>query len=92
MAQTSFRLDDSVDEWVENRLVYGQSKGAFLRYTVETMMEIEPILDELYDKHDYQKREEFVRNAVEEKVDEVMAQDGDMSHEAITGNEIEDER
>lgn len=86
MAKPSFQIDDEADEFVESRLVYGQSKSAWYRYSVKTMMQVEPILDELYESHEYQKRQEFVEAAVKEKVDEVMAEGGDMSHDNITGS------
>jgi len=80
MAQASFRLDDDIDEWVNTRLVAGQNKSVWYRYSVETTMQIDPILDMLYDRYEYDKRQEFIEAAVKEKVDRVQQQ-SDMSHD-----------
>ena len=70
MAKPSFNLDDDIDKWVEDRLVYGQTKSAWYRYAVRTTMECDEVLDELFEKYEYDKRREFVLNAVSEKVKE----------------------
>ena len=80
MAQASFRLDDDIDDWVSTRLVVGQNKSVWYRYSVETTMQIDPILDRLYDRYEYDKRQEFIECAVKEKVDRVQQQ-SDKSHE-----------
>lgn len=70
MAKTSFQMDDSTMDWVESRLVYGQSKSAWFRYAAQTTVEVDEVLDELYESHEYEKRREFILNAVSEKVEE----------------------
>jgi hypothetical protein len=71
MAQPSFRVDDSVDNFVESRLIAGQAKSVWYRYAVESIMQCDPILDDIYDRYEYEKRQEFIEVAVKEKVDEV---------------------
>lgn len=70
MAQTSFKLSDDLDDWIEQRLTYGQSKGQWFRYAAQTTHELDEILDELYEEHQYDQRREFVVNAIAEKVEE----------------------
>ena len=70
MAKTSFQLDDDLDNWIESRLSYGQSKASFLRHSLAISKDIEPLLDEIYDRHQYEKRRDFVMEAVSEKVEE----------------------
>ncbi len=70
MAQTSFQLDDDLNNWVESRLTYGQSKSSWFRYAAQTTHELDEVLDELFEEHEYDKRREFVRQAVSEKVEE----------------------
>ena len=71
MARTSFTYDDELDEWVEDRLVPGQSKSAWIRYAVETTYAVDGILDELYEPYEYDERQDLVEEAVREKVDEL---------------------
>jgi len=80
MAQPSFRVDDEVDHFVESRLIAGQAKAVWYRYAVTTMMQCDPILDSLYDRYEYEKRQEFIETAVKEKVDRVQ-QESDKSHD-----------
>lgn len=70
MAKTSFELDDSLNQWIEERLTYGQSKSSWFRYSVQMTHELDEVLDELYEKHQYEERRRFVRQAVAEKVEE----------------------
>ena len=74
MGSVGFRVDDDVTERVEERLVPGQKKSVWYRYAVQTMIQCEDILDELFGPYEFQEREEFVRQAVAEKVEEVERQ------------------
>lgn len=69
MARASFTLDDDVEEWVESRMAYGQSKSAWYRYAAETMMQIEPVLDEVYERYQYEDRKELIEAAVIKEVE-----------------------
>ena len=74
MAQAGFRLNDDIAEQIDERLVPGQKKSVWYRYAVQTMIECENDLDKLFDPYEFQEREEFVRQAVAEKVEEVERQ------------------
>ncbi|RYJ12758.1 hypothetical protein ELS19_01410 [Halogeometricum borinquense] len=69
MGQATFRLDDEVEEWIENRLVAGQAKSVWYRYAVESTIQVDPILDELYEKYQYEERQELIESAVRKEVD-----------------------
>ncbi len=86
MARASFQIDDENNDWVESRLVYGQSKSSWYRYAMTTIMQIEECLDELYEPHEYEKRQEFVEKAVREKIDSLQANETDLTHENIVGD------
>ena len=78
MAQTSFRLQDEIYEWVEDRLLPGQSKSIWYRYAVETMHNVDGQLDTLYEPYQYDEREDFIEDAVMEKIDRVR---GEANHD-----------
>lgn len=67
MARPSFQVDDEVEEFVEDRLIPGQSKSVWYRYAVETVMAVDPILDEEFEKYDYEEWQAFIEEAVREK-------------------------
>lgn len=67
MGQASFRLPDEVVAEVEDRLVQGQPKSTWFRYSAETMVLVEQVLDGTHDTHDYSGRKQFVVDAVREK-------------------------
>ena len=69
MAKASFQINDEVREWVESRLYPGQNLSIWYRYAVESVMQVDPILDELYERHQYDERQEFIEAAVKEKVE-----------------------
>jgi len=64
MARTTFTFDDDVNDRVESRLSYGQSKSAWIRAAVQLRIQVDPVLDRLYDSHQYEERMEFVERAV----------------------------
>lgn len=76
MARPSFQIRDDIDEWVESRLVAGQAKSVWYRYATKTIMQCDPILDEMYERYQYEKRQEFVEAAVKEKVDRMKVESG----------------
>ena len=69
MGQTSFRLPDQIENWVNGRLVSGQSKSVWYRYAVETTFQVDPILDEIYEPYQYDERKELVEAAVKKEVE-----------------------
>ena len=70
MAKTSFQYPDELDDWIVSRLGYNNSKSQYLRYATQTQHEVDEILDELYEPHQYDERREFVVSAVSEAVKE----------------------
>lgn len=88
MAQPGFIIEDRVDEWVESRLVPGQSKSEWYRYAVTTIMQSDPQLDKLYEPYEYEKRQEFVEKAVQEKIESVQNDIG-RPHDDIVDNDDE---
>lgn len=71
MGHASFMLDDEIEEWVEDRMAYGQSKSAWYRYAAETMMHVDGQLDVLYERYQYDERSDFIEDAVMEKIERV---------------------
>jgi len=69
MAQASFRVDDEFENRVRSRLVPGQAMSIWYRYSAETTMIIDPILDEIYEPYQYDKRQELVEAAVIKEVE-----------------------
>lgn len=69
MAQTSFELDDEMNAMIESRLSYGDSKASWLRHATKLRLQIDPVLDELYEPYQHEERIEFVEQAVKEAVD-----------------------
>lgn len=74
MAQTSLRVDDDIMDRIDGRLAPGQSKSVWYRYAIQTMVQCEDDLDELFGPYEFQEREEFVRQAVREKIENVEQQ------------------
>lgn len=53
----------------------GQSKSSWYRYAVNTMIETDPILDELFEPYQFDERTEFIETAVRNEVE--RRQDGE---------------
>ncbi len=69
MARASFQLDDSLEDYVESRLVYGQAKSAWYRYAIKSVMQVEEVLDQVYEPYQYDKRQELIEAAVKREVE-----------------------
>jgi hypothetical protein len=69
MAQPSFRIDDDLEQFVESRIIEGQAKSVWYRYSIETTIQVDPILDEIFEPYQYEKRKELVEAAVKKEVD-----------------------
>lgn len=72
MGQVTVRLDDEVTDWIEERLYPGQRKAVVYRYMIHSHYEIDRMLDELFEPHEYEDRQEFVEEAIEEAVEEAV--------------------
>lgn len=69
MARTSFQLDDEVNDAVESRLSYGDSKSEWYRHAVKMRLQVDPMLDELFESYQNEERIEFIEKAVQEKIE-----------------------
>ena len=83
MAKASFQIEDNAEDWVDSRLVPGQSRSAWYRYAVTTIMQVDASLDELYQPYEYEKRQEFIEHAVRKEIDRLQAEETDKSHDNI---------
>lgn len=50
-------------------MIQGQVKAVGYRYVVETIMQTDPILDEIFEPYQYEERAEFFEGAVKKEVD-----------------------
>lgn len=69
MARTTISFDDEIDDYIQNRLVKGQSRTIWLDYAIETVYGIDKQLDPQFDPWEYDERSEFIQEAVEEKIE-----------------------
>jgi len=69
MAQTSFRFDDEIKEWVDNRLIQGQNAAVWYRYAVESVFAADQYLDDIYEPYQYDERKAFIEEAVRKEVE-----------------------
>lgn len=78
MARASFQLDDDIEEWIENRMAYGQSKSAWYRYASQTMRSVDLALDEVYEPYQYDERREAVIEALEMYIEKKKKENDNM--------------
>ena len=71
MAKTSFDMDDEIEAELENSLSYGDTKKEIFNDAIQMWLEVDPILDDVYERHQRDLRHEVVVKAVREKVDEI---------------------
>ena len=69
MARTTVTYNDSIDEWIDQRLVAGQNRTVWLRYALETTYAVDGYLDEIYEPYQYDERQELIEAAVKKEVD-----------------------
>jgi len=69
MAQTSFRFDDEIKNWVDSRLIQGQNAAVWYRYAVESAFVADQYLDDIYEPYQYEERKEFIEAAVQKEVE-----------------------
>lgn len=69
MARTTLSLPDELDEQIEMDLSYGDSKSEWLRHAIKMRMQVDPILDEIYESYQREERLELVEAAVRKEVD-----------------------
>jgi len=78
MGHASFQIDDDIEEWIEDRMAYGQSKSAWYRYASRTMRSAELALDEIYEPYQYDERREAVIEALEMYIEEKKKENDNM--------------
>ena len=71
MANPSMSIEDEVLEQVESRLSYGDNRSSWFQHAAEIRLQIDPMLDELFEPDDVEKRKMFVEAAVRKEVDRV---------------------
>lgn len=76
MAKTSISLPDEMNEEIEMELSYGDNKSEWIRHSIRLRQHVDPILDEVYESYQREKRLQLVEAAVREKVDEMKEQNG----------------
>ena len=69
MGKASLDLPDELEEEIENQLSYGDSKAEWIRQAIRIRQTVDPVLDEIYENHQRQKREELIAYAVRKEVD-----------------------
>lgn len=69
MARPTISMPDELEERVEMQLSYGDSKSEWIRHATKLRLQIDPILDDLYEPHQSEERVQFVENAVKEAVE-----------------------
>jgi metal-responsive CopG/Arc/MetJ family transcriptional regulator len=69
MARTTLSLPDELNQQVEMELSYGDSKSEWVRQAIKLRMDVDPILDELYESYQREERRDLVVAAVRKEVD-----------------------
>lgn len=75
MAKATISLPDELNDEIEMDLSYGDSKSEWIRQAIRFRQQVDPLLDELLDSGDKEKRVKFVEQAVREKVEEIKNMD-----------------
>lgn len=75
MAKSTIYLPDELKEQVRMGLSYGDSESEWIRHAIKLRMDVDPILDELYESYQREERRDLVvaavRKEVERRKDEV---------------------
>jgi Arc/MetJ-type ribon-helix-helix transcriptional regulator len=72
MAKPSISMPDELEERVEMQLSYGDSKSEWIRHAMRLRLQIDPVLDRLYEPEQHEERMEFVERAVIDAVNEEL--------------------
>lgn len=71
MAKTGISLPDEMEERINSQLSYGDNRSAWIRYAIRLRFHTDPMLDELFEPDQTEKRLQFVEAAVRQEVDKV---------------------
>jgi len=69
MDQYTFTAPDELMEKIAGRLSYGDSRSGWVRQAIKLRLEVDPLLDDRFGDHEPEVRREFVKEAVQEKLD-----------------------
>jgi len=69
MATPTVSMPDELERQVESQLSYGDSKSEWIRHAIKMRMQVDPILDEMYESYQREERLELVEAAVRKEVD-----------------------
>jgi len=71
MAKTGISLPDDMKERINSDLSYGDSRSEWIRHAIRLRFQVDPMLDELFEPDQTEKRLQFVEAAVRQEVDKV---------------------
>lgn len=75
MATPTVSMPDELEREIESHLSYGDSKSEWIRHAIALRMDVDPMLDELYESYQREERRDLVvaavRKEVERRKDEV---------------------
>jgi Arc/MetJ-type ribon-helix-helix transcriptional regulator len=69
MAQPSISIEDEMLEMVDSELSYGDSRSEWIRHAIEMRLQVDPILDEMYESYQREERMDLVVASVRKEVD-----------------------
>jgi metal-responsive CopG/Arc/MetJ family transcriptional regulator len=69
MAKPTVNMPDELERQIESELSYGDSKSEWIRHAIALRMDVDPILDEMYEPYQYDERQELIEAAVRKEVD-----------------------
>ena len=81
MAKPSISMPDELEERVESRLSYGDSKSEWIRHAMQLRFQVDPVLDRLYESNQNEERMEFVERAV------IDAVNRELNRQTVDGHE-----
>jgi len=69
MDQYTFTAPDELMGKIAERLSYGDSRSGWVRQAIKLRLQVDPLLDDRFGDHEPEARREFVKEAVQEKLD-----------------------
>lgn len=81
MAKPSISMPDELEERVESRLSYGDSKSEWIRHAMQLRFQVDPVLDRLYESNQNEERMKFVERAVIDAVKRELQRHPTTGHE-----------
>lgn len=69
MPKVSLELPEELNEAIENDLEYGDTKSGWIRHAIWMRRHVDPLLDDVYPREQEDERLQFVKEAVEEKIE-----------------------